>query len=846
MAGQLHISYRQDFKELSMHGLMLNLRLALRQLRRTPGFALTVVLTLALGIGATTAIFSLVEGVLLRPLPFHDPSRLVTLNDALEGIGLDGVQGVTSTEVGQYIRGTSSFASLGAYTGNGYELSGRGQPAQINGTRLTGGVFPTLGVQPLLGRVFTPQEDTRHQQVAVLSYSTWQSRFRGDPGILGSKILLDRKPYEVIGVMPPNFEFPLVPGRLNQSELWVPMSFTTEELSYGASNGNWNFQMVGRLKPGITIEQAQQDANRVAQEVMRNFPPELKQIRIHAVVDSLKESAVTAGRPLVRILTFAVLVVLLIACLNVAGLLLVRAIRRRREFAVRLALGASPRALVSTSLMEGVLLSGAGGLLGLLLAGATLKVAVPLLPESMPRIEGIHLDTGVIAFALVLALITGALCGIAPAFAALRTRVNENLKEGGRTGSSGSSHGRLRSALVVTEIAVALILLTAAGALLRSFQKMRDVDPGFRADHLLVAGYNLPSRQYSTQSAADAFDRGLLERLAALPGITAAGLTNVLPASGFQGGSGFVLDESALDQSAKLRVAPWSLVVGDYFRAMGIPLIKGRYLAAGDKEGAPLTVVVNQALARHYWARGNAVGKHLRLGSQESKTPWATIVGIVADTKLGSPDSPDMEQIYAPAQQFKTMLGSFASPGDVFGDGGYIVLRSSLPPERMSNAMRSTVASLDPQLALQHMQTMDEALSATEAPRRFNTSIISAFALGALLLATIGVYAVIAFSVSMRAQEMAIRMALGSRRGEIVRLVLISGAKLAAIGCAAGLIGALAVSKLLSSMLFNVSATDPLILTTSIATMIVLSLLACAVPAQRAASANPVDALRSE
>jgi ABC-type antimicrobial peptide transport system permease subunit len=279
---------------------------------------------------------------------------------------------------------------------------------------------------------------------------------------------------------------------------------------------------------------------------------------------------------------------------------------------------------------------------------------------------------------------------------------------------------------------------------------------------------------------------------------------------------------------------------------MGIPLISGRYLSSADRQDAPLVVVVDRTLARHYWPNGDALGKRLRVGTQESKTPWATIVGIVADTKLGSPDTPDQEQIYSSAQQFRTMLGSFASPGDVFGDGGYIMLRSALPPEQMTNALRSTVASLDPLLALQQMQTMDEALSSTEAPRRFNTSIITAFAMGALLLATIGVYAVIAFSVSMRSQEMAIRMALGSRRGEIVRLVLISGAKLAAIGCAAGLAGALAISKLLGSMLFNVSATDPLILTASIATMIVLSLVACAIPAQRAASANPVDALRSE
>jgi putative ABC transport system permease protein len=828
-----------------MHGL-LNLRLALRQLRRTPGFALTVILTLALGIGATTAIFSLVEGVLLRPLPFHDPSRLVTLDDVLEGAGVSGLQAVTSGEVTQYARDTTSFASLGAYTGNGYELSGRGEPAMINGARMTASIFPTLGVAPILGRVFTQQEDTGHQQVAVLSYGTWQNRFHADTNILGSKILLDRNPYQVIGVMPRNFEFPLVPGRLNRSELWVPMSFTAEELSSGDSNGNWSFQMVGRLKPGITAAQAQQDANRVAQQVMRNFPPALKSIGIHAEVDSLKDSAVAAGRPLVRILTLAVLVVLLIACLNVAGLLLVRAIRRRRELALRLALGASPGALVGNSLMEGLLLSGAGGLLGLMLASTALQVAIPLLPESMPRIDGIHLDIGVVLCALVLALITGSLCGMAPAFAALRTHVNENLKEGGRTGSSSASHGRLRSALVVTEIAVALVLLTAAGALLRSFQRMRDVDPGFRADHALVAGYNLPSQLYGMQSVVDTFDRSLLERLEALPGTTAAGLTNALPTAGVNRLSGYVVDETAADQFAKLRVAPWALIVGDYFRAMHIPLIAGRYLTTGDKVDTPLVVVVNQTLAHHYWPAGNAVGKRLRLGTQDAKTPWATIVGVVADTKLGSLDTPSQEQIYAPAAQYKAMLAAFAPPGMVTGDGGYIVMRSALPPEQMIHALRSTVASLDPLLALQQVQTMDEALSATEAPRRFNTSIITAFAFGALLLATIGVYAVIAFSVSMRAQEMAIRMALGSRRAEIVRLVLTSGAKLTTIGCAAGLIGALAVSKLLASMLFNVSATDPLILTGSIATMIVLSLIACAIPAQRAASANPVDALRSE
>ena len=320
----------------------------------------------------------------------------------------------------------------------------------------------------------------------------------------------------------------------------------------------------------------------------------------------------------------------------------------------------------------------------------------------------------------------------------------------------------------------------------------------------------------------------------------------MLPASGFQGGSAYVLDETAHDTSGgQLRVAPWTLAFGDYFHAMGIRLIQGRLFNEDDKQGAPPVALVNQKLANRFWPKGDAVGRRLRIGTPEAKTPWVTIVGVVENTKMNALDAPDHEQVYAPSQQFLGMLGQFA-PKDQGGYGGYIVLRSTLPPEQMTNSLRSTVASLDPQLALQQIQTMDQQLSASEAPRRFNTSIISAFAFGALLLATIGVYAVIAFTVSMRAQEMSIRMALGSGRGQIVRLVLTSGAKLAVIGCAAGLVGALAVSKLLSSMLFNVSATDPLILAASIVTMIVLSMVACAIPAQRAASANPVDALRAE
>ena len=497
---------------------------------------------LAFGIGATTAIFSIVEGVLLRPLPFPDPARLVVLADKLQGANLDGSgeAGTTAPDIRAYTRGTHSFDSLGGYTSAAYELSGIGEPAQVNAAKLTSGVLPALAVAPLLGRVFTAQEDEQGQQLAILSYATWQHRFQANPQILGSKILLDRKPYVVIGVMPVNFEFPLAPGHLNRSELWVPVSFTQQDLTQGAAS--WNYQMVGRLKSGVTAAQAQADAERVAQEIMRGYPPFMASLRISSVVRPLQEETIEQARPLVRTLFLAVAVVLLIACANLAGLLLVRAIRQQRERALRQALGAPAWALLRSAFFESLTLSLSGGLLGILLAGVALDVGKRLLPESLPRIGEIGLNWEVVGFALLLAVITGLLCGLAPAFAALRTNVNETLKEGGRSGAAGGRHARLRSVLVVAEIAVALVLLTASGLLLRSFEKMRSTDLGFRPQNVTSTAYSLPRKQYATQAAVDNFNKELLLRLRQIPGVVATGRTSSLPASGANSLETFVVD----------------------------------------------------------------------------------------------------------------------------------------------------------------------------------------------------------------------------------------------------------------------------------------------------------------
>ena len=830
-----------------MQKVLFDVRFVIRQLLKSPGFTATAVLMLAFGIGATTAIFSIVEGVLLRPLPFPEPDRVMVLADRLAGVNVtgNGEVGVTVPDIRAYTRETHSFTALGGYQYAGYELSGKGEPAQVNAARMTAGVFPALGVAPQLGRVFTTDEDEHSQQVTLLSYGTWVSRFHSDPQVLGTKILLDRKPFVVIGVMPRNFEFPLVTGQINRTELWVPMSFTPQELMPQAG-ANWSYQMVGRLKPGLTAQQAQSDAERVAQEIMRNYPAMMANLHISAVVRPQQEETIEQARPLVRTLFFAVAVVLLIACVNLAGLMLVRAIRRQREIAVRMALGAQAGALLRQTILESLVLSGTGGVLGLIFAAIALRAGKSLLPESLPRISEIGLNWYVVGFALFLALVTGLLCGLAPAFAALRTDVNRHLKEGGRSGTEGGGHARLRSTLVIAEIAIALVLLSASGLLLRSFEKMRSVDLGFRPEHVTMASYSLPQKQYAKQSQVDTFNRDLLQRLNQLPGVTASGLTSLIPAGGNNNNQTFVVDGYVPPKGADMNLATSWQVIGNVFPTMGISLLKGRYFTEDDRAGKQLVLIVNHKLAEHYWPGQDPIGKRIRIGTPEMQTPWMTVVGEVADVKLTSPDDPTKPQYFTPVAQLEDDIGSLASPDDLNGNGGYIVLRSALPAEQMENALRATVRSLDPLLPLTQVQTLERAVSDSEAPRRFNTVLISSFAFAAVLLAILGIYSVIAFSVASRVQEMAIRMALGSQRGAIVRLILESGAKLAAIGSVLGLGGALAASSLLRSLLFGVSPFDPLVLTLSVIGVLLLAIVASSLPALRAASINPMQALRGE
>jgi predicted permease len=808
-------------------------RLSVRRLGQEPAFSLTVVFMLALGIGATTAIFSLVEGILMRPLPFHDPDRLVQFGDHLgENPGI----GLTAREIATYTKASTAYSSIGGYINARYELSGGATPEMVQASRFNSGMFPTFGVQPILGRVFTREEENDHAPLAVIGYALWLTRYHSDPHVVGSPVVLNRRTYTIVGVMPRSFEF-------NDAELWTPLSLTPDELS-DAAEGFWGYHMVGRLKPGVSVAQAAQDTDRVAHQIMRDFPPAMSALRIRGDAQTLRDIAVSDARPLLRTLFLAVGVVLLIACGNAATLLLVRAIRRRREAAIRLALGARSQFIVRESLAEGLALSLAGGLLGLAAAAAAVRLAVHWLPASMPRIDSIRMDPIVAAFALMLSVVTGVLCSLAPAFASLRANLIESLGDSSRTSTGSSSHAWLRSSLVAAEIAIALVLLTASAALLRSYQKMLAVDPGFQPDHVLVADYQLPQEKYATNVSVDTFNRDVIERLSGRPGVTSAAISSLIPGSDAVAMGAYTL-EGQRAEGWKLKFAQFGVVYGDYFHSLGIPLLDGRDFTPTDSTGAPPVIIVSQSMAQHAWPGQSALGKRMHLGNPRKPLPWATVVGVAADTKIGSPDAPSTDQFYCPMRQPEILSGALA-PGQLTDQNwGSIILRSTLPPEQMVEALRSTISSVDPQLALNRVRPLTVALSASEAPRRFNTGLIGVFALASLLLAISGIYAVVAFSVSLRKQEIAIRMALGAQRGRIARLILFSGAKLAVIGSCFGVLASIAVSRLVRSFLFEVSPTDPAIYAACVALMMLMAVTASALPAARAASADPIDALRS-
>jgi putative ABC transport system permease protein len=699
-----------------MHTAFRNLRYAFRQLWNSPGFALTAILTLTVGIGGTVVVFSVVEAVLLRPLPFNDPDQLVSLHEHSDEDKHE--LRVNAPDLLIFQRDSHAFSGVAGFISSAYELTGAGDPFKARAERVSASLFPVLGVGPQLGRTFTQQEDESAVPVTLISYALWRERFHSDQKILGTTIDLDRRPYTIIGVMPRSFAFPLDGGRLSGQDLWVPLSLSPVEKQ--SEGSNFDYGVVARLKPGVTNIQAQHDIDLVIASIDRQYPF-MARIALHAYFRSLKDETVRGARPLLGVLLGAVAVILLISCVNLANLLLVRAAGRKREFGVRLSLGADRQATFLQVITESLLLGALGGLGGITLALALTRISGAFLPDSLPQIDDVAVNWPVLVFAAAITILTGLICGLAPAFEGLRINLLDSLREGERATGQRTQH-RTRTALVITEIALAMVLLVGSGLFLRSLSRMLAVDPGFESAHVLKASLSLPTHEYATQQKVNDFLNRLQSKLEALPGTKSVGFSSNIPVVGQNSGR-LIAPEGYVKKSGEgWIIASNYLVHGNYFEAMHIPLVQGRYFSSRDDQpGAPLAVVISQKLAHEYFAGKDPGGMHIKVGpSFDSPMPAMTIVGVVGDIKQGGLDQPTVPEMYEPLGQAAADLGSYGAMIGVVG-GLNVEMRTTGDPSALEGTLTKTIRQLDPQLAVSEVHTMDEVVSSTESSRRFNT-----------------------------------------------------------------------------------------------------------------------------
>ncbi len=812
-----------------MDTLLYDLRYAARRTRKAPGFSLIVVLTLALGIGANTAIFSVVDALILRPLPYRDPGRLVTIEHHYPSLN-DLKAPVSASGFRHYRDDTRSFESVAVSTGWQPNLTGAGEPERLLGAQGSARFFEVLGIAPALGRTWTAAEDEPgNNQVVVLSDGLWRRRFGADAGIVGRTIRLDGAPYTVIGVMPRGFH-----GFFNRrAELWRPVALTPKQYAAGATNEF--LSLSARLKPGVSVAQARREMAAFAERLKRDnpgtYPP-----KWGLLVTTLDEKAKGDVRGALLVLLGAVGFVLLIACANVANLLLARASGRAREIAVRTAMGASRRALIRQLMTESLLLSLAGAGLGLLLASWGLHAITALGPAAVAGMD-IHVSGRVLGFTLLVAVATGLLFGLAPALQTSRTDVQETLREGQR-GSSERAGRRLRRALVVGEVALALTLLAGAGLLVRSFARIQGVDPGFDPHHLLTFSIALPKAGYPLDTAQIAFWDRTLERLRSTPGVVAVGMTSNLPFSGGWSTGSFTVEGYTPPPG---QPGPWGdirVASTGFARAMRLPLIRGRFIGTQDRAGAAPVVVVDQEMARRYWPGDDPVGKRITFDSPSDSAHWITVVGVVAHAAQEGLTAEHRVQLYFPPAEAAAAFGGL--PFETFA------VRTAGDPLRMTATVRRAIEDIDPAQPISDVNTMDAMIAESLGQRRLTTVLLGLFAGLALGLAGLGIYGIMSHMVTQRSRELGIRIALGAAPGRVLGLVLREGAAITLVGLAIGLAGAFGLTRLIASQLFAVPATDPVTFVAVSATLAAAALLATLVPALRAMRVDPVEALRQE
>ncbi|MBX3733766.1 MAG: ABC transporter permease [Verrucomicrobiae bacterium] len=819
---------------------MNDIRFALRQLLKNPGFSAVAVLTLALGIGANTAIFSVVNAVLLRPLPYPEPGQLVQLLANLEGgpgtyIGSDAFVEVKAQ--------SQSLARIGAYSGGDMTLTGAGAAERIVSGAVTADFFPLLGVQPALGRNFTLEEDTPSGPKAVLlGYGLWQSRFGGDPDVLGRTITLNEQGHTVVGILPSHFQYP------EPFQLWTPLALGETGGTFVIhGEGMMLLKAIARLRPGVTLEQAQAELQTIAQRIQPNGPAATggeggagggREVgRGVLTLVGLHEQVVGEVKGPLLVLLGAVALVLLIACANVANLLLARAAARQREMAVRAALGAGRWRVARQLLTESVLLSLAGGGLGLLLAFGGVRALGQWNDVSQRAMQGIGMDAWVLAFTVGVSVITGLAFGLAPAVHAWRTDVNAALKVESR-GDTGRQRNRLRQFLVVSEVALALVLLIGAGLLIKSFSRLTDVQPGFRTEGVLTFQVTLTGGKSSPQKVN--LIEQIVEQLKALPGVQTAAVTDSLPLTQFNRiAVADVEGRPPIDVSrlrrGELKVTPVSrpTVTFDYFSAMGIPLKSGRAFTAQDARPGAGVVIVNEAFERSFFPGQSAIGRRIRLLGSSAETPWPAVVGVVSDVRQSGLAGDVMPEVYSPELEDA-------------GDALSFVVRVSGEPAGLISAARGVVAKVDPSQPLHNVMTMEQRLADTTTSRRLNTAFLGGFAAVALLLAVLGIYGVMSYAVTQRRREIGVRMALGAQRSDVLGLIIHGGLRLTLLGVVIGLAGAFVVTRYLSSQLYSVKASDPVTFLGLAAALTGVAVLACWLPARRAARTDPMVALRSE